>query len=87
MATVANKTGTSAILAILAAIGSYVATFSGRPIIGLVVALLALPFGVLGLISAASPRISGGILSIVAIVLAIFGLGLAILVMLGMLVT
>jgi hypothetical protein len=83
----ASKTGTNAVLAILAAIGSYVLTFSGRPVFGLLVALVALPFGVLGLISAASPRISGGILSIVAIVLAILGLGIAVLVMLGMLVT
>jgi hypothetical protein len=82
----ASKTGTNAVLAILAAIGSYVATFSGRPVIGLLAALLALPLGVLGLVMAASPRVSGGILSIFAIVLAIFGLGIALLVMLGMLI-
>jgi hypothetical protein len=83
----ASKTGSSALLAILAAIGSYILTFSGRPVFGLVVALLALPLGVIGLVMAASPRVSGGILSIVAIVLAVFGLGIALLTMLGMLVT
>jgi hypothetical protein len=82
----ASKTGTNAVLAILAAIGSYVATFSGRPVIGLLAALLALPLGVLGLVMAASPRVSGGILSIFAIVLAIFGLGIALLALLGMLI-
>jgi hypothetical protein len=83
----ASKTGPSALLAILAAIGSYVLTFSGRPVLGLVIALLALPLGVIGLVMAASPRVSGGILSIVAIVLAVFALGIALLAMLGMLLT
>jgi len=82
-----QKTGISATLAIVAAIGSYFASFSGHPVIGFLAALTALPLGVVGLVMAASPRISGGILSIIAILLAVFGLGLALLVLLGVLLT
>ncbi|MBE0596819.1 MAG: hypothetical protein IH614_06105 [Desulfuromonadales bacterium] len=78
-----QKAGTGAILAIVAAIGSYVLSFSGRPGFGLLAALIALPLGVFGLVRAASPRVSGGIMSIVAIALAIFAIGVAVLGLIG----
>lgn len=81
-----QKTGFSAMLAIIAAAGSYLATFSGHPIIGLLAALAALPLGVLGLVMAASPRIGGGIMSIVAIILAVLALGVALLGILGVII-
>jgi len=81
-----QKTGTSATVSIIAAIGSYLLTFSGRPVYGLLAALLSLPLGVLGLVSAASPRVSGGILSIIAIVLGLIGLSVAILGMIGVII-
>ena len=78
-----QKAGTGAILAIVAAIGSYVLSFSGRPGLGLLAALVALPLGVFGLLRAASPKVSGGIMSIVAIALGIFAIGLAVLGLIG----
>jgi hypothetical protein len=81
-----QKTGLSAMLAIIAAIGSYLATFTGRPIIGLLAALAALPLGVIGLVMAASPRVSGGVLSIVAIALAVFAIGIALLGIIGIII-
>jgi hypothetical protein len=81
-----QKTGFSAMLAIIAAVGSYLATFTGHPIIGLLAALAALPLGILGLVMAASPRISGGIMSIVAIILAVLALGVALLGILGVII-
>jgi hypothetical protein len=44
----------------------------------MVVAVVAVGFGLVGMLRAASPRVSGGILSMVAIVLAIFGFVVAI---------
>lgn len=82
----ANKTGTSALLAIVAAVGSFFATFSGRPVIGLLAALVSLPLGALGLIMSVSPWIGGGILSIVALIFGSLGLVIAILGILGIII-
>jgi hypothetical protein len=82
-----EKTGIFATIAIITAIGSYVLTFTGHSILGLLAALLAIPLGIAGLVMAASPRISGGILSIVAIALGVIGLGIAVLGFIGGILT
>jgi hypothetical protein len=81
-----QRTGTAATLAIVAALGAWLATFTGHPVWGLILALVAIPLGAIGLVRAASPRVSGGILSIVAIIVAVLGLGVAGLGMVGTLV-
>ena len=81
-----QRTGTAATLAIVAAIGGLIATFTGHPVWGLILALVAILLGAIGLVRAASPRVSGGILSIVAIIVAVLGLGVAGLGMVGTLV-
>lgn len=78
-----QRTGIAAIASILLAFGSYIATCTGHPIWGLVVAILALPAGGLGLLFAASPRVKGAWLSIGAMVLAAVGVVIAILGMIG----
>jgi hypothetical protein len=78
-----QKTGIFATIAIIAAIASFILTFTGSPILGLLAAILSVPLGIVGLIMAASPRVSGGMLSILAIILGILGLGVAILGMIG----
>jgi hypothetical protein len=83
---VEQRTGTAATLAIVAAIGGVIATFTGHPVWGLIVELVAILLGAIGLLMAASPRVSGGVLSIVAIVIGVVGLGLAVLGMIGTLV-
>jgi hypothetical protein len=60
----AQKTGTAAGLSITAAIGCFILTFSGHPVWGFAGAILSIIFGFIGLIAAASPRVSGGIISI-----------------------
>lgn len=80
---VAQRTGTLATLAILAAIGGIIVTFTGHPVWGLIIDLIAIPLGIGGLVMAASPRVSGGVASIVAIIVAVIGLGLAVLGMIG----
>ena len=81
-----QRTGTAATVSIIAAIGSYVATCTGHPIWGLVAAIVAIPAGAIGLLMSASPRIKGGIMSIVAMVLGVVGLVVAILGMAGAIV-
>ena len=79
----AQQTGMLATLAIVAAIGGMMATFTGHPVWGLIIDLIAIPLGIGGLVMAASPRVSGGVASIVAIIVAVIGLGLAVLGMIG----
>ncbi len=80
-----QKAGASATLAIVFAVGSYILSFSARPGWGLLMAILGILFGVFGLIRSASPRVGGGLLSIAAIVLGAVAIGLAVLVMIGVL--
>jgi hypothetical protein len=80
-----QKAGVSATLAIILAVGSYILSFSGRPGWGLVAALFSIPLGAVGLIRSVSPRVGGGVLSIAAIVLGVVAIGMAVLVMIGVL--
>lgn len=81
-----QNTGTAAVSAIVAAIISLIATFSAHPFWGLILALVAIVLGGIGLAMAASPRVSGGMLSIASMVLGIFGLGASVLGMIGVIV-
>ncbi len=74
-----QRTGTAAIVSFIVAIGSYVLTFSHHPVWGIVASLVGGILGIVGLVSAASPRVSGGVLSIAAIVLSVIALAIAIL--------
>ncbi len=78
-----QKTGTAALLSILAAIICYFLTFSGHPFWGFAVAVLSIILGFIGLIMAASPRVSGGIISIVGMVIGAVGVVIGILGMIG----
>jgi hypothetical protein len=60
---------TASIIAILCAIGSFVLSANGREFLALFAALVAIGAGLLGGLRALSPRVSGGILSILAVVL------------------
>lgn len=74
----------AAIVAIVAAIGSYVLTCMGHPMWALIAALLSIPIGIVGFVMAASPRVRGGILSITAIILGALAAVVAVLGMTGM---
>lgn len=78
-----QKTGTAAILAILAGAGSWMAAFTGHAILGMVLAVVAVILGIIGTVMAVSPRVSGGILSIFSIVLGCGGFILSVLVLIG----
>jgi hypothetical protein len=81
-----QRTGTAATLAIIAAIGGFILIFTGNPGWGLLVELVAGLLGAVGLFMAASPRVSGGLLSIAAMIIAVIGLGISVLGLIGSLV-
>lgn len=74
-----QKTGALATAAIIAAILGFILTFMGHPVFGLFSAILSIPLGIIGLMMAASPRVGGGLLSIVAMVLGLIAIGFAVL--------
>ena len=59
----------TSIVAIIAAIASFYFSSQGREIIALFAAFLAMGAGLIGGAKALSPRVSGGVLSILAVVL------------------
>ncbi|MCI0632140.1 MAG: hypothetical protein L0Y44_15965 [Phycisphaerales bacterium] len=82
-----QRASTAATVAIISAIGGIILIFSGHPFWGMVVELAAICIGVVGLVMAASPRVSGGILSVVAIVIGLLGLGMSLFGIVGAMLT
>jgi hypothetical protein len=78
-----QKTGTAALLAIIAAIGGFVVLFTGNPGWALVIELVAVALGVVGFFMAASPRVSGGLISIAAMIIGVLGVGVSVLGLIG----
>jgi len=76
-----QRMGTSAILAVIASLGSMFLSCSGRPGWGLTLAALSIPFGLFGFIRAASPEIKGGIASIFSILVGVVGIVVALIAM------
>jgi hypothetical protein len=83
---VEQRTGTAATLAIISAVGGFILIFTGNPGWGLLAEIVAGFLGAVGLVMAASPRVSGGMLSITALVIAFFGLGVSVLGIIGTIV-
>ncbi len=83
MAQTKQVVGTAATISIIAALGSFALTCTGHPIWGLVAAIVAEPAGLFGFVRAASPRVRGGIISIVAMILGAIAAVVAILGIMG----
>ncbi len=81
-----QKAGTAATLAIIAAIISFVLTFSANPIWGLLTAFLAILLGIIGVVVSASPKVGGGLMSIISIVLGVIDVGIAVLGIIGVII-
>jgi len=73
-----QRTGTLATAAIIAAVLSFILTFTGHVLWGGISALISLPLGVMGFFMAASPRVGGGLMSIAAIILGVIAIGVAV---------
>ena len=78
-----QKTGTVAAASIVAALLCYAALCGGHAGWALFLAVLSLPLGLIGLLWSASPRVSGGILSIFAMLLGAIGVVASILGIMG----
>lgn len=65
---------TASVVAILCAIGSFVMSARDSEFFGFVLAVVAILGGVLGGVKALSPRVSGGMLSIAAVVLGVIAI-------------
>jgi hypothetical protein len=70
----------ASIVAIVAAIGSFVLSSRDHGITALLVALVAIGAGLVGGLRALSPRVSGGMLSIAAVLMGVIAIFVAILV-------
>jgi hypothetical protein len=81
-----QRTGTAATASIVAAIGSFLLTFTGHPLLGLLAGIAALPLGIIGMVMAASPRVSGGILSLAAILIGAVAIAVGLLGVIGVIV-
>jgi hypothetical protein len=64
----------ASILAIVAAIASFYFSSRGREIWGLIAAFVAIGGGLLGGLRALSPRVSGGMISIAAVLLGVIAI-------------
>jgi hypothetical protein len=76
-----QKMGTGAILAVVASLGSMFVSCSGHPGWGLILAIVAIPLGLFGMLRAASPEVSGGMASIISILFGVVGIGVALVAM------
>lgn len=65
------------LIAIVCAIGSFVLAAKGREMLALLCAVIAIGGGFLGGLRALSPRVSGGLISLLAIVLGVVGIVVA----------
>ena len=80
-----QKASASAVLALVAAAASLAATFTGHPLLGVFAAVLCLPLAVFGLVFGVSPRIGGGLISVVAVLVGALASLLALSSMIGVL--
>ncbi len=81
-----QKSGSVATIAIIAAIGSFVLTLTGHVVWGLIVALFTIVLGIIGIIISASPKIGGGLLSTLSIVLGVLDVGISVLGFIGVII-
>ena len=81
-----QKAGTVATLAIISAVGSFLLTFTANPLWGIFMALLAVVLGTAGVVIAASPKVGGGLISTISIILGILEIGIAVLGIMGVII-
>ncbi|HEV7301453.1 MAG TPA: hypothetical protein VGN72_18970 [Tepidisphaeraceae bacterium] len=72
---------TASIVAIIAAIVSFVMSARGSEFIALLLAVVAIGAGLLGGLKSLSPQVKGGILSILAVVLGVIAIVVAVIAM------
>ncbi|MDW7772597.1 MAG: hypothetical protein SCH71_06865 [Desulfobulbaceae bacterium] len=81
-----QKSGTAGTIAIIAAIGSFILTLTGNPIFGLLTAFAAVILGIIGVVISVSPKVGGGLISVLAIIIGLVDIGIAVLGVVGVII-
>ena len=74
-----QECGVAVLLAVFSAVTGLIIVFAGRPRLGLLFEITAAVLGIIGIVMAAAPLANREVMSIVAIVIAIFGIGVSVL--------
>ena len=78
-----QETGVAAILAVFSAAAGLIIVFAGKPGLGLLFEISAAVLGIIGMVMAVSPRANREVMSIIAIAIAVFGIGVSVLGVIG----
>jgi hypothetical protein len=78
-----EETGVAAILAVFSAVAGLIIVFAGKPGLGLLFEISAAVLGIIGMVMAVSPRANREVMSIIAIAIAVFGIGVSVLGVIG----
>ena len=78
-----QETGVAAILAVFSAVAGLIIVFVGKPGLGLLFEISAAVLGIIGMVMAVSPRANREVMSIIAIAIAVFGIGVSVLGVIG----
>ena len=78
-----QETGVAAVLAVFSAVAGLVIVFAGKPGLGLLFEISAAVLGIIGVFMAVSPRANREVMSIIAIAIAVFGIGVSVLGVIG----
>jgi hypothetical protein len=78
-----QETGVAALLAVFSAVAGLIIVFAGKPGLGLLFEISAAVLGIIGVFMAVSPRANREVISIIAIAIAVFGIGVSVLGVIG----
>ena len=80
---IGEEAGVAALLALFSAVAGLIIVFAGKPGLGLLFEISAAVLGIIGVVMAVSPRANREIMSIIAIAIAVFGIGVSVLGVIG----
>jgi hypothetical protein len=78
-----QETGLPALLAVVCAVAGLIIVYAGRPGLGLLFEVSAAVLGIIGVVMAVSPRANREVISLIAIAIAVFGIGVSVLGVIG----
>jgi hypothetical protein len=78
-----EEVGVAALLAVFSAVAGLIIVFAGKPGLGLLFEISAAFLGIIGVFMAVSPQANREIMSIIAVAIAVFGIGVSVLDVIG----
>ena len=73
-----QETGLAALVAVFSAVAGLILVFAGKPGLGLLFEISAAVLGIIGVFMAVSPRANREVVSIIAIAIAVLGIGVSV---------